>query len=109
MKPQAWHIQDPNRHMTMAQASYFTTYSNEAWELWLKSFSMQTGIVYKVCTGKNVNKEANIGVLNMNRKLVVDKVLWQKQYMYHCGGKARYNKGGDKQMLSHAMLPDKAH
>ena len=39
---------------------YFTNYSDEAWELWMKSFGMQTSAKYKVCMGKNVNKEAVI-------------------------------------------------
>ena len=57
---------------------------------------MQTGTEYKICTGKNVNKESNTGVLQMNGKSLLYKVLWQKQYMCHCGGKARY-KSCDKE------------
>ena len=83
---------------------YFTAYSSEAWESWLKSFSMQTGTEYKICTGKNVNKESNTGVLQMNGKSLLYKVLWQKQYMCHRGGKARYcTKVVTKKILNHAM------
>ena len=60
---------------------YFTAYSSEAWESWLKSFSMQTGTEYKICIGKIVNKEPNTGVLQINRKFLLYKVLWQKPYM----------------------------
>ena len=79
-------MQDHNPHMTMAH-----TYFSEAWESWLKCFGMQTGTEYNICTGKNVNKEANTGVLEMNGKLLAYKVIWQKQYMCHRGGKPRYN------------------
>ena len=65
---------------------YFTKYSDETWVQWMKSFSMQTGTEYKICTGKN---EANTGVLEMNGKQEGYKVIWQKQYMCHRGGKAR--------------------
>ena len=84
---------------------YFTNYSDETWELWMKSFSMQTGTEYKICTGKNINKEANTGVLEMNGKQEVYKVIWQKQYTCHRGGKARYKKGSDKENVKPRNAP----
>ena len=35
-------------------------YSNEEWEAWLKQFGLQANMEYKVCTGRNANKEVDI-------------------------------------------------
>ena len=52
-----------------------------------------------------MNKEANIGVLEMNEKHQVYKVIWQKRYMCHRGGKARYKKDGDKENIKPRNAP----
>ena len=63
----------------------------------MKSFGMQTGTEYKVCTGKNVNKESKTGVLEMNGKHQAYKVIWQKV-------KLDTRKVAIKKILSHVML-----
>ena len=52
-----------------------------------------------------MNKETNTGVLEMNGKHQAYKVTWQKQYMCHRGGKARYKKGGDKENIKPCNAP----
>ena len=96
--------QSPHDYMARATSSIIN-YSDDTWESWLKSFSMQTGTQYKVCTGKNIDKEANTGVLKMNGKHQVYKVSWQKQYMCLRGGKARYKICDDKENIKPRNAP----
>ena len=70
----------------------------------MKSFGMQTGTEYKVCTGKNVNKESKTGVLEMNGKHQAYKVIWQKQYMCIVEVKLDTRKVAIKKILIHVML-----
>ena len=51
-------------------------YSREKWEAWLKQFNLQTSTEYKVCTGKNTNKESDMGVLSSSGKRQAYTITW---------------------------------
>ncbi len=42
---------------------FFLNYTINKWENWRKSFEHQTGTVLKLCTGSDVYKDANFGVV----------------------------------------------
>lgn len=65
-------------------------YSTEKWETWLKQFSLQTNTDYKLCTGRNSNKEADTGVLRIGTKRQAYKITWRQSYNCSRGGKPRY-------------------
>ena len=51
-----------------------------------------------------MHRQINTGVLQMNGKSLLYKVLWQKQYMCHRGGKTRY-KSCDKENTKPCNAP----
>ena len=51
------------------------------WDKWKRSFEHQTGVILKLCTGKNSNKEARIGVLKMGAQVEKYTVGWRAIYI----------------------------
>ena len=71
---------------------FFTPYSKDKWNEWLKGFELQTGTVLKLCTGSNTNKDINSGVLRKGSQFIPFTVSWRQQYTCFRGGKPRYDK-----------------
>ena len=81
---------------------FLTEYDEMKWDEWRRSFEHQTGVVLKLCTGKNSNKEASSGVLKMGAQVEKYTVGWRQQYTCFRGGQPRYKESdGTKK---HAML-----
>ena len=71
---------------------FFTPYSKDKWNEWLKGFELQTGTVLKLCTGNNTNKDINSGVLRKGSQFIPFTVSWRQQYTCFRGGKPHYDK-----------------
>ena len=69
---------------------FLTEYDEMKWDEWRRSFEHQTGVVLKLCTGKNSNKEASSGVLKMGAQVKKYTVGWRQQYTCFRGGQPRY-------------------
>lgn len=74
-------------------SGFLDQYSREKWEAWLKCFSLQTSTEYKVCTGRNSNKESDTGVMSYGGERKTYKVAWRQCYCCFRGGKPRYKSG----------------
>ena len=83
---------------------FFIDYSTQKWDEWRRTFEHQTGVMLKLCTGINTNKEASTGVLKMGAHAVQYTVGWRLQYTCFRGGQPRYKES--EQTKSHAMLHD---
>ena len=81
---------------------FLTNYSKDAWHAWLKSFELQTGTEYKVCTGVNTNKEVDSGVLSQGPKRTAYTVTWRQQYTCHRGGHPHYKDNKENIKLRNA-------
>ena len=64
---------------------------------------MQTGTQYKVCTGKNINKEANTGALKMNGNIKYTKLAGKSSTCVSVEVKPDIRYVMTKKILSHAM------
>ena len=69
---------------------FFIDYSAQKWDEWRRTFEHQTGVMLKLCTGINTNKEASTGVLKMGAHAVQYTVGWRLQYTCFRGGQPRY-------------------
>ena len=65
-------------------------HSIQKWEAWLKQLSLQTNTDYKVCTGRNSNKESDTGVLSIGAKSQGYKITWRQSYNCSRGKKPQY-------------------
>ena len=52
----------------------------------------QSGLQFKACSGLNLNKESDAGVLNINGNLNICKITWRQMYNCSRGNKPRHNK-----------------
>ncbi len=66
-----------------------------------KSFEHQTGSTLKLCSGSDVNKDANCGVLQKDGDVLPYTVSWRQQYYCFRGGQPRYKRNDNK---NHEML-----
>ena len=81
-----------NCHMPQDYVTgYLYPYSKEKWDGWLRRYSLQSNTTYKICTGKNSNKESDTGVLEWQGKIMSYSVNWRQNYSCSGGGKPRYN------------------
>ena len=69
---------------------FLTEYDGMKWDKWKRSFEHQTGVVLKLYTGKNSNKEASSGVLKMGVQVEKYTAGWKQQYTCFRGGQPRY-------------------
>ena len=58
----------------------------------MKKFEAQSGLQFKACSGLNLNKESDTGVLNVNGNLNIYKITWRQMYNCSRGNKPRHNK-----------------
>ena len=58
----------------------------------MKKFEAQSGLQFKACSGLNLNKESDTGVLNINGNLNICKITWRQIYNCSRGNKPRHNK-----------------
>ncbi len=75
---------------------FLNPYTSQKWEAWLKQFSLQTAADYKVCTGKNLNKESDTGVVMIGGKAQTYRVKWRQCYSCFRGGSPRFKKPDPK-------------
>ena len=64
-------------------------YTVKKWEVWRKCFQHQKGTVLKLCTGNNINKEANSGVVKKKVDVLPYTVCWRQQYTCFRGRQPR--------------------
>ena len=86
-------------------SGFLDPYTENAWSLWLQNYCSQSGIQFKISTGKNQNKEANVGVLSRNGILEEYKVMWRSMYVCFRGGKPRYKNTAPEFSGKHRNAP----
>ncbi len=75
---------------------FFLNYTINKWENWRKSFEHQTGTVLKLCTGSDVYKDANFGVVQKEGQVLPYTVSWRQQYSCFRRGLPRYKRNENK-------------
>ena len=69
---------------------FFIDYSAQKWDEWRRTFEHPTGVMLKLCTGINTNKEASTGMLKIGAHAVQYTVGWRLQYTCFRGGQPRH-------------------
>ena len=75
---------------------FLLDYMVQKWEEWRKCCQHQTGSVLKLCTGNNINKEANSGVVQKEVDVLPYTVCWRQQHTCFRGGQPRFKVNENK-------------